>query len=60
MQSTKYKGVRTKRRSGRLFWTHDGTHGFPYTDEGERQAALAYDLKLIAVGKQPVNVLKKK
>lgn len=33
---------------------------FPFTPEGERKAAIAYDLKRIEFGLEPVNVLKKR
>lgn len=36
------------------------TKSFPYTDEGEREAAKAWDLNLISRHMQPVNILKPK
>lgn len=33
---------------------------FPFTEDGERKAAIMYDKKLLENGKDPVNILKRK
>ena len=66
---SKYKGVyyfydRIKRCH---YWVLSGEFNglktfksFPYTDDGERLAAIAYDMKKIEIGRNPVNILKPK
>ena len=67
--SSKYKGVSYWRDRSCMtnHWSLNcyinGTRSFkkyPFTDEGEKQAAMAYDVIRINNGKSPVNILKKK
>jgi len=62
-KSKKYKGVWSCMSNGkeiyfRYYITNKGTN-YTGTYKTEREAALNYDLKLIDLGKQPVNILKK-
>lgn len=66
---SKYKGVsyhyysRYSKEVWRLsfhIFGRKAAKDFPYTKKGERDAALAYDMKRIEHGKDPVNILKKK
>lgn len=36
------------------------SHKFPYTSDGERQAAICYDKMRLENGLEPVNILKRK
>jgi hypothetical protein len=69
LRKSKYKGVCSwiKHQDKTLYWRMGITRygetarkDFPYTDEGEKMAAKAYDLKRIEFGLKPVNILKKK
>jgi hypothetical protein len=66
--TTIYKGIYYSRVSGRWKWvvrirdekgkwTQHGTYS---GENGERNAAIAYDKYLLSQGKQPVNILKLK
>lgn len=66
---SKYTGVsylwmRTQKKSkwyaNHKFKGEKVGHGFPFTDEGERQAAICYDKMRLEAGLDPVNILKRK
>lgn len=70
-KGSKYTGVYVQKSSGRKTWVakyyfedEDGERrqviisSQPFTDEGERRAAIEYDKKMISLGKSPVNILK--
>lgn len=71
-RSSKYKGVSyiNSRSNGKdiIGWTAaiDNLNGRMWrkhtgnTDKSEREAAIAYDMKMIELGKEPVNILKRK
>lgn len=65
MKSSKYKGVYKWRKKNQKeawiarYYNYD-TKGMKYIGKynTERDAALAYDRKMISMGKSPVNILK--
>lgn len=62
---SEYKGVRQRRvrKTREEFWEAYGTrNGKPWSKKcgTEREAAISYDLNRIDLGKDPVNILKKK
>jgi hypothetical protein len=59
-KSKKYKGVALYFASSKEMWRYQLTvNGTKFTGlyETEKEAAIAYDMKLIDNGKRPVNVL---
>jgi len=67
--TSKYKGVCytynhiNRKHYWQMNFTIEGLRAhklYPYTNEGEHMAALAYDMKKIESGEKPVNVLKAK
>jgi hypothetical protein len=61
-KSEKYKGVALYYASTKEMWRYQlkiNNTRFTGLYETEKEAAIAYDMKLIDNGKQPVNVLKK-
>ena len=64
---SKYTGVSYSKINNNEYWRVSfesegmiAKKSFPFTDEGERQAAIIYDTKLIELKRDPVNILKKK
>lgn len=66
---SKFKGVschftnKTRITTWRMTINHEGRKAsmhFDFTPEGERNAAIAYDRKRLELGKDPVNILKKR
>ena len=62
---SKYKGVHlNKKYSGfKRLWAaryNGGEYRWTKCCMTEREAALAYDIKMIELGKEPVNILKQK
>ncbi len=68
-KKSKYQGVYWTTSNGEHFWSakyrdevtkqYVSISKYPPDDEGEREAAKSYDKKLISLGKEPVNILKK-
>ena len=65
-KGSKYVGVEWNRSKSRFFgwrarWydTKFGTYWSKWCDT-EREAAIAYDIKMIELGRPPVNILKRK
>ncbi len=60
---TQYKGVAEETKDGKTFFiarkTHKGIRWMKIC-ETEKEAAKAYDIRLIELGLQPVNILKPK
>lgn len=64
-QKSKYKGVSLMRFSGKYYyWTAQGVTArgrrWQKRCNTEREAAIAFDKKMIELGREPVNVLIKK
>ena len=66
MSLSKYKGVSLfKKKGGKDIenWAAQGSHKgvrWMKTFRTEREAAIGYDMKMIQLGKEPVNILKRK
>jgi len=64
IQDSKYKGVSKVRRSGRYeYWMaqyRKDNHRWQKYCNSERDAAIAFDKKMIEIGKEPVNILVRK
>lgn len=61
VRTSQYKGVTQVKQSGEVFWIAQGTiNGLRFAKrcENEREAAVAYDKKMIECGRKPVNILK--
>lgn len=62
-KSNKYKGVSQVYFNDLIQWKAKSYANYTYWEkfcETERDAALAYDMYMIKIGKNPVNVLKPK
>lgn len=61
---SKYKGVSMFIVNGKqTYWHAQKTHNntrWQSTWKTEREAAIAYDKRMIQIGKEPVNILKRK
>jgi len=61
-KSSKYKGVSCVKHKGKyIFWRAEFNHPtgrMKSTHKTEREAAKAYDMFRIKIGKPPVNILK--
>jgi len=63
IKASEYKGVSMIRVEGKYLWLMSGMHNgqrFVCRCETERSAAVAYDRKMLELGKKPVNILKPK
>lgn len=62
-KSEKYKGVSRVYFNNQYLWKARSHANYNYWEkfcDTEREAALAYDMYMIKIGKQPVNILKPK
>lgn len=63
IKTSKYKGVNKSKRQGKVLWMSQyraNGHNWQKWHKTERDAAIAFDIKMIQIGKNPVNILKPK
>ena len=62
-KNSKYKGVTKGINYGKLNWLaqyRTSKHNWSKWCKTEKEAAMAYDIKMIQIGKEPVNILVRK
>lgn len=60
IQDSKYKGVSKVTNGRKEYWMtqyRTGNHRWEKHCDTERQAAIAFDKKMLEIGKEPVNIL---